>query len=83
MTTPDNTPDRMNSTGICHLCDKIIIGSGHNPSPLVDMKDIRNQHLRCCDECCEKYVIPRRFEELCIERGFDPVCVKLIRRKKV
>jgi len=83
MTTSDGTPGRSEPDHRkCHLCDKMFIESGQNPSPLVDMKDSHNHHLRCCVDCFLEYVIPRHFEEFFIERGIDPDSVKIMCGRK-
>lgn len=47
----------------CAICQKEIVGDGHNPDGAVD----ENKKLitwgeedRCCDDCNTKYVLPGR-----------------------
>lgn len=44
----------------CSICKKKFFGFGNNPQPVKDL----NPGDRCCDDCNETVVIPRRFREV-------------------
>ena len=47
----------------CAICQKEIIGDGHNPNGAVDSTKkliTWEPEDRCCDECNTKYVLPGR-----------------------
>tara|TARA_B100000315_G_scaffold258075_1_gene308998 strand:+ start:1934 stop:2134 length:201 start_codon:yes stop_codon:yes gene_type:complete len=46
-------------TKICSICKSKFVGFGHNPQPTFDLK----VEDRCCDECQERIVLPRRYRE--------------------
>jgi hypothetical protein len=41
----------------CILCGEEIVGYGHNPQPL-------EREGRCCDDCNDTKVIPKRLEDI-------------------
>ena len=45
----------------CCLCGNLTdCKYGHNPEPIIDMKDETNHKLRCCSLCNKSKVIPAR-----------------------
>jgi hypothetical protein len=49
----------MKGSKICSLCKEKFWGFGHNPQPTFNLK----VEDRCCDECNERIVLPRRWRE--------------------
>ena len=47
--------DVYNIRGICCICGEVFRDFGNNPAP------VKNEG-RCCDECNNKVVIPKRIE---------------------
>ena len=43
---------------VCSICNKVSQGFGNNPQPVK-----RNVESRCCDDCNNTIVVPRRFRE--------------------
>ena len=48
-----------NPVKICSICNKKFFGFGNNPQPVKTL----SVSDRCCDECNDTVVIPRRFRE--------------------
>ena len=49
----------MKGSKICSLCKEKFWGFGHNPQPTFNLK----VEDRCCAECNERVVVPRRTRE--------------------
>lgn len=47
----------------CSICDKEIIGMGHNPQPIKVNKEPLKVSDRCCDNCNTNLVVPARTNE--------------------
>ena len=44
----------------CSICKKPSSGFGNNPQPVKNLKVAD----RCCDDCNDKFVVPRRWREV-------------------
>jgi len=49
-----------NPVKTCSICNKKFFGFGNNPQPVKTL----SVSDRCCDECNDTVVIPRRFREV-------------------
>ena len=47
-------------TKVCSICAEKFVGFGNNPQLVFNLK-VEN---RCCDECNERIVIPKRIREM-------------------
>lgn len=47
---------------VCCICGKEFYGCGNNPDPVVDVRAYTDP--RCCDECNDTIVVPKRLEQV-------------------